>query len=51
MTAIVLTVLMVAALFAGFGLMNRGKEEKRRCGSCHGCADPDQCDAVLRELK
>ena len=51
MSAIVVTVLLAAALFAGFGLMNRGKEEKRRCGSCHGCADPDECDAVLRELK
>ena len=47
----VLAVLALVALFAGFGLMNRGKEEKRRCGSCHGCSDPDQCEEILRELK
>lgn len=46
-----LTVLAMAALFAGFGLMNRGKEGKRRCGSCYGCSDPDECDVVLRELE
>lgn len=51
MSGILLTLALFAVLFVGFGLMNRGREHKRRCGSCHGCADPDDCDVRLKELK
>lgn len=51
MSGALLAVLAMAALFVGFGLMNRGKEDARRCGGCHGCDDPEDCEVVMRELK
>ena len=35
MTSLIFSVLAFAALFAGFGLLNRGRETAG-CGSCHG---------------
>lgn len=29
-----LSILSLALLFVGFGFMNRGKEDARRCGAC-----------------
>lgn len=39
-----LTVLACAALFIGYGFMNRGREESHGCGHCDGtCADESDC--------
>lgn len=34
MVTVLISVVGLVVLFVGFGLMNRGKEESRRCGSC-----------------
>jgi hypothetical protein len=52
MTGALLSVLAFAALFAGFALINRGREGGHGCGACdkecsHGQADRN----VIRELK
>lgn len=54
MSAILLSVVAFAALFAGFGLLNRGREGRRGCGSCdsscgHDCGEHH--GTTLRELK
>jgi hypothetical protein len=52
MTGALLSVLAFAALFAGFALMNRGREGGRGCGVCdEGCShDQAECNTI-RELR
>jgi hypothetical protein len=35
--------LLLAALFVGFGLLHGNGEGARGCSGCTGCSDPSEC--------
>jgi len=43
MTDYLAPLLLLAVLFAGFGLFHRNGKGARGCTGCTGCSDPSEC--------
>ena len=43
MAEYLIPLLLLAALFVGFGLLHGNGKSGRGCAGCTGCADPSEC--------